>query len=543
MRVMATARRSGVACAALALSVAASLLAVAPARAADARTEAAASIAIHKAAEAYLATDYGAATAVLQKALRACGAARCSAPTRAAVLRDLAVMQFRNGDAAAAAKSFAAAQALQPGIALNPDYDAPDLRAALAVAKGPVASPSAEPPPEGDFTHTPVSEQKANTPLPIYVAIDGMAVVRVVVKYQGAGMKDPARLEMKRMNGGWGALVPCGAVKTGDLRYWIVGFDASGSPTASSGNPKRPFDVPIREAIAAEAPHLPGEAPPPTCTEDAAAPEDAGEASSDEATGGPTEEESGAGRSSGSRGSRHSDEPVYARWWIGVAGAIDFVSLPAGSDVCALNASREPNNAAGYYCTNPDGSDFPSRSGSAQNASLIPGQAGQVPGSLHVGDLRALAVVDYALGPDLLIGGRVGYVLNAYPGSGAAVTDGRAFGAKVHLEGRVTYLFGDAPLAHVGFAPTVFGAFGVASFDGHSITVVSMKPSAGTVPVTQPVTAWRTSGPWFVAAGVGARYQFSQRVAFTIAARVNAAFGGGGALFTFGPEIAFQYGF
>ncbi len=237
---------SRVARAALVLSTAASVSAASPARAADPRTEAAASGAIHKASEAYLATDYARAVAVLRKALRACGASRCGAPTRAAVLRDLAVMQFRTGDASGAAQSFAAAQTLQVGIALNPDYDAPDVRAALGVATPPEASPPAEPP-VGDFTHTPVSEQKANTPLPVYVEIDGIAVSRVIVRYRGVGMIEPAQVEMRHMNAGWGALVPCGAVKSGDLRYWIVGFDASGEPTASSGNPNHPFHVHIRE--------------------------------------------------------------------------------------------------------------------------------------------------------------------------------------------------------------------------------------------------------------------------------------------------------
>jgi len=54
---------------------------------------------------------------------------------------------------------------------------------------------------------------------------------------------------------------------------------------------------------------------------------------------------------------------------------------------------------------------------------------------------------------------------------------------------------------------------------------------------------WLTGGPWFLAAGAGARYQLSPRAAFHAALRVNAAFSQGGVLFTFGPEIALQYGF
>jgi hypothetical protein len=58
----------------------------------------------------------------------------------------------------------------------------------------------------------------------------------------------------------------------------------------------------------------------------------------------------------------------------------------------------------------------------------------------------------------------------------------------------------------------------------------------------QPVNAWKTAGPFFFLVGGGIRYAFSPRAAVTLAARVNAALGGG-LLFTYGPEIGVQYGF
>ena len=84
---------------------------------------------------------------------------------------------------------------------------------------------------------------------------------------------------------------------------------------------------------------------------------------------------------------------------------------------------------------------------------------------------------------------------------------------------------------------------GVAEFDGHVASVVAMTQKASSLPIIQPVSIWLTGGPWFVAVGGGARYQFSPRAALNAALRVNAAFDGVGVLFTFGPEMAFQYGF
>ncbi|HEX3772555.1 MAG TPA: hypothetical protein VHV30_16870 [Polyangiaceae bacterium] len=423
------------------------------------------------------------------------------------------------------------------------------LAGALALSAPPARADA------GDFVHTPAPEQKVNTPLPVYVEYAG-ELGRVVVKYAGTGVKTWSRLEMKRVGQGWGGLIPCGAVTAGAMRYWIDGFDPSGDPVATSGDPKHPFVVPIRETVKAK-PHLPGRAPPQTCSDQPAA----GEAEEAEpAPPRPAAPKSHADEEPSSHASDEADadaeprrrprhvpagEAPFARWWIGVSGALDFVSLSAGSDLCVLTAGASPANAAGDYCTNPDGTDFPPRThaGATQNAALVRGSAGQLPGGVTAGDVRALVAVDYAVTSSILVGARLGYVLNAYPTGGAAVTDHRAFGAHVHAEARVAYVFGDDPLTRVGFAPTVFGAAGAAEFDGHQSSVVSYATTMGHPVVTQPVDVWRTDGPWFLAAGGGARYQFSARTAFTGLARVNAAFGGAGVLLTFGPEIGFQYGF
>jgi hypothetical protein len=145
--------------------------------------------------------------------------------------------------------------------------------------------------------------------------------------------------------------------------------------------------------------------------------------------------------------------------------------------------------------------------------------------------------VDYALNPNVLVGGRMGYVANTYTGA-AASKDGRAAGFKVHVEGRATYLLGADPLTHAGFLPMGFAGLGLAEFDGHATSVVTLSNVKG----QQPVDVWRTDGPFFVVLGAGGRYQFSQRAAFTTALRLNLAVGNG-ALATYGPEIGLAYGF
>ncbi len=506
-----------------------------PSFAADKRTEAAAKAALKKAENDYLATNYEAAIVRLYKAARACGTSRCTKETQAAVLRDLGTMQFRNGDIGAARKTWGQALQVQPDIALNPDYDAPDLRAAFEEARGSAGGSGEQP--SGDFSHTPAGEQKVNTPLPVYVEYGGgTGLARVVVKYKGPAMSDWARVDLKHMGTGWGGLIPCTAVTKGALRYWVQGFDDGGDPVASSGDPKHPYTVPIKDDVS-ESPHLPGQSPPKTCGEDTdcppglpgCAPEENGEEKGEGGEGGDEEETPEAAK---------APPGAYAHWWFGIAGALDFLSLPAGQDVCLLNGSAKPANSANYYCTNPDGTDFPLRTdGGKQNSELVKGQAGTVDGGLQPGDVRVMLTADYALSPSLMVGARLGYVLNAYTGTWAS-KDGNAWGSRFDIEARGTYFFGHQPLANVGVAPMVIAGLGLSEFDGHATTVVSTSNVAG----QQPVNAWKTAGPFFFLVGGGIRYAFSPRAAVTLAARVNMATGGG-LLLTYGPEVGVQYGF
>ena len=521
-------------------------LAALPAFAVDRRTEAAAKDALKRAANDYLATDYATGAARLQRAVRACGTTKCSAATRAMLLRDMGTMLFRNGDLGAARKAWVEALKLQADLALNPDYDTPDLHAAFEEARS--SAPAAgggeagAAQPSGDFAHTPAPEQKAGSALPVYVEYPGSsAVARVIVKYKGASASDWSRVQLKRLGAGWGGDIPCDAVTKGTLRYWIQGFDDGGDPIASSGDPKHPYTVPIRDDITSGPPHLPGKPPPKGC-------EGGGAAAAEQVECPPgmagcvngektTEEES-------EETTPHEAKPheggAYAHFWIGVSGEFpEFLSMPAGNDVCKLTGSALPANSANYYCTNPNGTDFPSRATPDQNAHLSQqGQAGHVGGGVQLGDVRVMVDFDYALSASFLLGARLGYVINSYPGQ-AAITNGKAFSSKAYAEARATYLFGHEPLAHAGFAPMVFAGLGLSEFDGHITTVVTLDNVAG----QQPVNAWITDGPFFFDLGAGVRYQFSPRAGFTAAMRANAAVGGNGVLMTYGPEFGVLYGF
>jgi hypothetical protein len=227
--------------------------------------------------------------------------------------------------------------------------------------------------------------------------------------------------------------------------------------------------------------------------------------------------------------------PKQATVWIGVSGALDFLSLPAGDDLCLRTPGGASVSGEAVYCTTPGGADFPDTP--AENARLVPGAAGHWNGGITTGNVRVLLSGDVAVHPSILLGLRAGYVMNTFPGE--AYTGARPFGRHLHLEARGTYVFGSHPLSVVGFAPMVFAGFGISEFDGHLRSNVMLSGAAGRF----PMEVWIIGGPYFAMLGGGLRYQFSLRSALTLAVRANTAFGDPGFLFTGGPELGVQYGF
>jgi hypothetical protein len=526
-------------------------LAARPAFAVDRRVELAARDALRRAEQEFAISDYDKAIGRLERALRGCSSSKCGPGLKAQLWRDLGTMQIRKGEKDDAIMSFGSALKLQPGIDLNPAYEADDTRALFEAARD-LATATGAVQPTGDFEHTPASEQAVHTPLPVYVEFSGTTPpAQVVVKYKSSAMTTWKRAPLARVKGssGWGGLIPCGSMTLGVMHYYVQGFDAHGDPAFNSGDPKRPYLVPVRPSISSEAPHLPNTPAPQRCSEaEALAPvageaptpvslqEDGGECASDaQCKSEVCEQNKCAARAHKRAGGRQ-----FARIWIGASGSVDALTMPSANDVCLRNAQGQPVNSAHYYCTDPNAGDYPKNT--TQNSYLSPGSAGHADGGIHSGDVRALLMVDYAATGNLLVGVRFGYVLQRYPGS-AAVSDGRAFGLPLHFEGRVTYVFGEDPLVRSGFAPYGFAALGVAPFDASQTVMITESSANGPVAGQRPLLAWVTGGPFFIAAGGGARYAFSARAAFLMGLKLTGAIGGSGLLPTVEPELGVQLGF
>jgi hypothetical protein len=229
---------------------------------------------------------------------------------------------------------------------------------------------------------------------------------------------------------------------------------------------------------------------------------------------------------------------TFHRIWIGGAASFDLLAMPGTTDVCRLDPTGQLPATAGnpYTCLDP-GSNTPFPADSQTN-SAIAAHGDLVQSGFAIGTPRLFASLDYALTPNLLLGGRAGYTFGTYP---ASPKPSGSFGP-IHFEARVTALFGEDAIRRT-FAPMLLVAAGLAEYDAYVQVPVFLNRASGP-PAQQAENAWLTAGPMFVAAGGGMRLLFSDDLAGTLALKFEAAFGGtAGTLLGAAPEVGVQLGF
>ncbi len=514
--------------------------------------------------EDYLTTEFAKAQDKLQKAIKDCGTDKCPARLRAELRRDLGVVQIGgqiNKDEGA--KNFVEALQSDPSVALDPDLKTKEIEEAWEKAKKSAGSGGGGgggggAAPAGDFTHTPVAMQLVRTPVPIYTEYSGSeTIVKVLARYKGFGMTEWKSLELKKTGKGWGALVPCLDVIQGDFQYYLQGFNEQNDPVATAGDRTHPYRVPVkRDKIEGEPPHLPDQPPPTQCADTGDCPpnfpgchtEKPGEEpkgkGEDEDCEEDTQCESKVCKSGKCTKPEEKTQSKFKRLWVGVNAGVEFILVGSAENVCLLTQDRNaaPLNDGGYYCVNPDGSDYPDRNDptGTQNKSIVrDGKTDKVAGGGTLGNIRLLASLDYALNANLLAGLRAGIILNNYPGA-AAANDGKAsMLGPVHLELRGTYVIGKDALMKTGVAGYVMGGLGYGEISGR--VSVSVREAGQTA--AKQVDAWAMGGPIFATVGGGVRYSLSPRAALVGGPRLNIGFGNGLGLFpSVGLEAGVQFG-
>lgn len=231
---------------------------------------------------------------------------------------------------------------------------------------------------------------------------------------------------------------------------------------------------------------------------------------------------------------RPSPPERIRRLWLGVEGSLDIAFLSSAEDVCKLNGT-EPMNDAGYFCTRSDGADYPDRNDPSQNDAIQVGQLDSVAGGPAVGNVRIKLRADWALDEHWLVGGRIGWVLNSYPGEAAP---GLSVGAPFDLEARITYLHGRHPLSRPGTSQYVYVGAGLS--ETNAGVRVELVERSGQV---RSATAWQIGGFFYASAGLGVRYALTPALGILAGPRFALAIGGQKLIPAIAPELALTVGF
>lgn len=520
-----------------------------------------------------LNVDYDSAIDKLQNAVTQCGTSNCSDGLRATLLRDLGAMQVLSGDADGGASSFVAALKLDPSLDLDPRYKNPKLEKVWNGAKKKAGVGVAA------LTPPPVVDGLVRTPYPIYVEYAGAEEgAKCAVAYKGSAMSDWSKpIALEKHGKGYGAYVPCADAVEGKLQFYVQCASGGAAPAVSAGKRDKPLSAMIKADLAGDPPALPGDEPPKQCA--AAAPVEAGcpagspgcqlkadgedcdldgQCKGGSCTDGkcatptvaPPPPKAAVGEECDSDDACATSNcvshacappgPYIPRFWVGAWGAIDLLTIGSANNVCKL--ADDATSPSGYYCVDGSNNDFPADK--ATNDDIMQAtNTDQTPGGPRFPvNVRAGVSVDYAVDTNIMLGLRLGYVFNTYPGQAAPGQNGGERANKfapIHLEGRFTYVFGKDAVIKPGVAPYAVGAVGVSEFDIGQSVLIQRGFGVG----QQQVTAWVIGGPFFFAVGGGARL-LVHNFAFLLGARFFGAIGGGTkSLPGIQPELGAQIGF
>ena len=247
-----------------------------------------------QAMDAYTNLELETAMNLLQEALQTAQRGGVTGSPLARTYLNLGVVSIGGfGDNGQGLQYFTQALQSDPNIQLDPLTSTPDISSVFSLARNRVgggggdggggggggggsgggsagggggAPPSNAP---GNIPHHPVDEQLTRTAIPIFVeAPEDAPVGEIFVYYKSPGMRDFQRLQMRRVNGGFGLELPCSEVMAPKVDYYIVAFDADGGPMGTAGSPEQPFSIPVVSQRTLPPAALPGQIPPEQCSEE-----------------------------------------------------------------------------------------------------------------------------------------------------------------------------------------------------------------------------------------------------------------------------------
>ena len=195
------------------------------------------------------------------------------------------------GDNAAGLDHFVAALRADGAVQLDPLTSTPEIQTVFNLARqragggrpaGGDSGSSQQTPPREDpeppipsgptgpapIPHDPIPEQLRQTAVPVFVEVpDDAPVGKILLHFRATGMSEFRRVEMLRVDGGYGYEIPCTDVFEPAVEYYILALDDGGEPIGIAGSPDEPLSVPIVAQRTMDPPSLPGMVAPEQCSD------------------------------------------------------------------------------------------------------------------------------------------------------------------------------------------------------------------------------------------------------------------------------------
>jgi len=547
--------------------------------------------------EHYLATDFEKAEGVLTGTVQACGD-KCSPQVIARAWMYVGIVRGSGkNDQAGAKEAFQKAIATDPQVKLDAALATPETQKTFdgAGGTGGAAAPpeptAAEPAPAaggeedgpGGMKCTPdAMEVQTRRPIPVECKSDEEAA-SVELRYKPFG-GEWKTVRMTKKGDSFRGQVPCGDTKSaGDLKVYARAKDAAGETIDNWGSKNKPINYTMGESVTGEPPAYEGEKAPDRCPDSAECPPDfpgcgggggkrgntdwggkcensteckqgllceggvcetapSCETSADCTTGVCT-----AGKCDVGEGEASSAGP-YKKNWFGLHFGMD-IAVIGGSNVCGENG--------GYECYTAGSSSDPYGGHPFPGTGIATGTA--------LATQRALLSYDRAFTPNLMVGVRAGFAFGGGPPAisrddTGAITSRIKF-LPIHLEGRLSYWFGQGALGKKGLRPYVFAGGGMAQVDAKvPVTIYDCDSPLRNDPMTLPgagcasaapgfdqstlqqkkVDAWKKLGQGFAAAGGGVVYAFTPQLGAQLNVNFMFMLGASGPVIE--PSLGLVYG-
>jgi hypothetical protein len=364
-------------------------------------------------------------------------------------------------------------------------------------------------------------------------------------------MTDWKTAELKKMDKGYGGLIPCHDVIQGTLRFYVQGLNDKNEVVATAGTRNKPLVVAVKPKVAGLRPSLPGQEPPAQCEESSECPPDfpgcktpqkevgdecakdaecktgscgggkcvekkeGGESceADNECASGSCSEGKCTGRKAagedceaaedcdsgkceqGKCAANKGGRPTLHRIWVGLSVQADWFLMPASRNVCV--AAPAPN-----VSPNLD-NNMSVKPGTAGYNCIDPNSSAPFPQSGSVRNSQITSAFDqvqsgFVPPGNVRILASFDYALNANMMAGlhagyvlgtnpATAGPGAAF-APVHVEARFSYFIGKKALVAQTIIPMVFGGLGLGEFDAFVPVTVEANLPQGATTVKQKAT-------------------------------------------------------